>query len=242
LAKVYGDERVHLDYKDVPMNPTSRYRVDHPGWRESATAEVRSIGPQFRAIHGHFAIEKYEDSFPEARRIAWVRHPAAWVISLYYFWQHIETTTNPLVQRLHAGGLSIDEFAQDPLARNQVSSIFLKGTPPEAFAFLGIQEHFEEDSRDLVRMMGWPEADPGVLNPSPEPSYADRRREHYDNDRLIDRLVSLNEGDMALYEAALRIRARRQEQSQARAERPARLIAIREQADRDRRDNHAEVA
>jgi hypothetical protein len=111
------------------MNPLSRYTTDHAGWRAAATAEVAAIGPEIRAVHGHFAIEKYEAAFPEARRIAWVRHPARWVISLYYFWKNIPTTTHPLVRRLHADQISIEEFAQDPTVRNRVSRVFLKGTP-----------------------------------------------------------------------------------------------------------------
>jgi hypothetical protein len=242
LATVYGEEHVLLDYKDVPMNPNSPYQVDHAGWREAATAEVRSIGPEFRAIHGHFSIEKYNDAFPEARRIAWVRHPAAWVISLYFYWKHVETTTNPLVRLLHAGGLSIDDFARHPAARDQVSGIFLRGASPESFDFLGVQEHFEDDSKEIVRMMGWPEADPGFMNKSPEEGYEDRLRELHEDDRLVDRLMALNEGDMAFYEGALKLRARRLEQSRARAEKHARLVAIRERVGSGRREDQIETA
>ena len=243
LAMVYGEEAIFLDYQDVPMNPTSPYQVDHAGWRESATAQVRSVGPEFRAIHGHFAIEKYEDAFPEARRIAWVRHPAAWVISLYFYWKHVETTTNPLVQLLHAGGLSIDDFARHPAARNQVSGVFLKGASPESFDFLGVQEHFDADSKELVQMMGWPEVAPGFLNKSPEEGYDDRLRELREDDRLADRLIALNEGDMAFYEAALRLRARRLDQARARAEKRARRFEIRSKASgQDRGEQSVESA
>ena len=106
LGTIYGDERVFKDYDDLPMNPLSRYNVDRADWRSSASARIRSIGPEFRAIHGHFAIEKYDETFPEARRIAWVRHPASWVISLYFYWRNVPTTTHPLIRRLHSEGLS----------------------------------------------------------------------------------------------------------------------------------------
>jgi Sulfotransferase family len=242
LAKVYGDERIVLDYQDLPMNPLSPYNSDHEAWKVSASAEVQSIGPGFRAVHGHFPVQKYEGAFPEARRIAWVRHPASWVISLYYFWKNVPTTTHPLVQRLHAEDISIDEFAQDPTVRNRISSVFLGGRPLEAFAFLGIQEHFNEDFATLVRMMGWPEIESDVVNESPEPRYSDRRRELYEDDRLIDRLISLNEKDMALYEEALRLRARRLDQAKAQHEKHVRRAAIRAKLDRDRREKSARTA
>jgi hypothetical protein len=242
LATIYGAERVVLDYDDLPMNPLSRYNVDREGWKSSAAAEIGSIGPDFRAIHGHFPVEKYQEAFPEARRIAWVRHPAFWVISLYYFWKNVPTTTHPLVQRLHAENISLDEFAQDPTVRNRISSVFLGGRPLEAFAFLGIQEHFNEDFATLVRMMGWPEIESDVVNESPEPGYGDRLRELYEDDRLIDRLISLNEKDMALYEEALRLRARRLDQTQAQREKHVRRAVIRAKLDRDRREESSRTA
>ncbi len=242
LETVYGAERIVLDYQDLPMNPLSRYHVDHEGWKSSAAAEVRSIGPDFRAIHGHFPVEKYEEVFPEARRIAWVRHPASWVISLYYFWKNVPTTTHPLVRRLHADNISLDEFAQDPTARNRISSVFLGGRPLEAFAFLGIQEHFDEDFGALVRMMGWPQVESCVVNESPEPGYSARIRELHQDARLIDRLISLNEKDMALYEEALRLRARRLDQAKAQHEKHVRHAAIRAKLDSDRQGDSSRIA
>ena len=64
-------------------------------------------------------------------------------------------------------------------------------------------------------MMDWPKADLGFVNRSPEPAYRDCIREIREDDRLVDRLVALNEEDMALYEEALRLRTRRLEQGQA---------------------------
>ena len=213
LTTIYGVDRVFKDYDDYPMNPLSRFNVDRDGWRESAEGQVRGIGPEFRAVHGHFVIEKYRDVFPEARRVAWVRHPAAWVISLYYFWKNgpksHDHKTHPLIRRLHNEDLSLLEFAEDESIRDHVSRVFLGGLPPESYDFLGVQEHFNDDLPDLIRLMGWPELPAGFENRSPEPRYDDRLREIREDPRIIDRLVSLNERDMALYEEALRLRSRR---------------------------------
>jgi hypothetical protein len=79
------------------------------------------------------------------------------------------------------------------------------------------------------------------VNQSPEPSYTDRLRELHEDDRLIDRLISLNEKDMALYEEALALRARRLNQARAEHERHVRRAAIREKLSQERREGSSWV-
>jgi Sulfotransferase family len=244
LFKIYGEAQTRLDYDDAPMNPTMRYNVDHEGWRASADEEIRAIDPGIRAIHGHFAIEKYEGVFPEAPRITWLRHPASWLISLYHFWKNIPPVSNPpshpLVYRIHIDGITFREFIEDPIARNQVSRYYIGTKSLESFAFVGIQEHFDTDVEHLAQLLGWPEIEVESLNRSPDPNYKDRKGELIADDRLIDRILSLNERDMALYEEAVKLRARRLERSKARAEKHARLVALRDA--RARRGDELEVA
>lgn len=209
LTTVYGDARVMRDNDEVPMNPLMPYNVDWQAWRESSSAQVRSIAPEFRAIHGHFAIEKYIDAFPDARRIAWVRHPTSWVISLYFYWKHVAIRKNPLVIRLQDEQMSLEEFAHDPSVRNRVSGCFLKGVPLSDFDFIGVQEHFNDDVRDLVRLMEWRELPLRIENSNPAPGYTDQADKLRKDARLFDRLVSLNEEDMNLYEEALTLRTKR---------------------------------
>jgi hypothetical protein len=249
LTSVYGAERVVLDYDDYVLSPLSLYNTDREAWRASAVAKARAIGPEFRAIQGHFSAQKYMHVFPEARVVTWVRHPVSWVISLYYYWRHWPKYhgydlpfLNPLVRRVGEEQLSLVEFAEDPTVRNPVSRIFLEGTALESLAFVGIQEHFEDDLQTLVRMMGWPEIPVNSINKSPEPSYADRLREHHADRRLIDRLVSLNEADMALYEEALRLRAERLQERQIRSAWDARKAAVRGIVQTHREDRVARPA
>ena len=226
LFQVYGQAQTRLDYDDGPQNPTTRYNVDREGWRASAIEEIRAIDPAIRVIHGHFAIEKYDGVFPEAARITWVRHPVPWLSSLYYFWKNIPPVhnppTHPLIRRIHLDGITFEEFIEDPYARNQVTGIFLGNKPLESFAFVGIQEHFDADLKDLARMMGWPEVVVEPVNRNPEPRYEARLGELFGDRGLIDRIISLNERDMDLYEEAVRLRARRLDQAKARLERRAR--------------------
>ncbi len=193
LNKVYGVEQIFKDYENE---------------------SIESIGPRYRVVHGHFRVGKYNGYFPTAKRVAWVRHPATWVISLYYFWKHIpwevaEKANNPLLTRHLTEELSLLEFAEHPLARNQFTRHFLDGLDLEDFFFVGIQEHFQEELKDLAWMMGWPTFEVGVDNANPQPGYRDRVNQLRSEPGLIQKLESLNEDDMALYERALTIRSRR---------------------------------
>jgi hypothetical protein len=213
LTTLYGADRVFKDYDDYAMNPLSPINRDRPAWRVSADQQIRSMRKEFVVVHGHFAIEKYQGYFPDVRRIAWVRHPAAWMISLFHFWKNkplVHTsTTNPLIRRLQHENLPFAQFIEDPTVRNGVSRIFLGGLPPEEYDFLGVQEHFDEDLGDLIELMGWPALEPGFENKNPAPDYEARLREIHDDPRIFDRLLALNEADMTLYESALKIRSQR---------------------------------
>ncbi len=78
----------------------------------------------------------------------------------------------------------------------------------------GARNTSEDDLQTLAQMMGWPEVPmQSALTQSPEPAYADHVREHHEDRRLIDHLASLYEGDIALYEDALRLRARRHQEA-----------------------------
>jgi hypothetical protein len=209
LDEIYGSEAVLRDYDDTPMNPNAPFHSDRRRWRDQTLAKLQAISPEFRAIHGHFSVRKYNGSFPDARRIAWVRHPVSWLISLYFYWKHAGRVDNPLLCKLQDENIPLLEFAEHPAARDRVSGIFLDGLELDDFFFVGIQEHFDEDLSELTRMMGWPEREIGVENSSPDPAYRDLAHRYRDDRSLTRRIEALNANDMALYERALRLRSRR---------------------------------
>jgi Sulfotransferase family len=216
LRTIYRPEQVYMDYDDKVMNPDSQFNVHHDCWQREAAVQVRAIAIDYSVVHGHFAIFKYAQLLRLCRNIAWVRHPVAWLVSLYYFWKRIPKADHPLVCRLQDEGLSLLEFAEQPLARNRMSHVYLNGLDLEDFCFVGIQEHFQADLRDLTHLMGWPDSEVGVENSSPEPRYHALMDQHLSDKRLIGKLQSLNEDDMELYERALGLRTRRLRQARAR--------------------------
>lgn len=202
LVEVYGVDRIYRDYDYV---------------YERERFETR------RVIHGHFSVAKYHGLFPEARRVTWVRHPVRWIISLYYYekwWPR--TPINHLQCRLHDDDLSLLEYAQHPRARDQVSRYFLYGMDLADFFFVGLTEHFADDLKALARRLGWSEVAPHSDNPNPLPGYAENLQRHLADRPLVRKLEACFEKDMALYERARTLRARRLRRE--RGERPWRAV------------------
>jgi hypothetical protein len=220
LLGLYGAESIHMDYDDWPMNPSSLFHTDRDARRARADEEVRRIGPQSRVVHGHFCAAKYRGVFPEARRIAWVRHPVAWLISLYHFWidrardpqfwaQYPHQASHRMLVRLRDQEISLEEFAEHPEVRDCISRTFLDRVDLDQFFFVGIQEHFREDLRELIGRMGWPQVEVGADNANPARGYHGLVQRYRDDRALMARLEALNAADMDLYERALALRARR---------------------------------
>jgi hypothetical protein len=209
LRQVYRSERLYEDYTDRPLDPQSPFNSDPATWHRERDTLVRHLGPHYRAIHGHFAAIKYQRDFPEARRIVWLREPASWLISLYFFWKNLPRRDNTLHHRLLDEGLSFVEFVELPEAQNRFTRIFLKGAALEEFAFVGLQEHFDEDFQQLARLMAWPDIKPELVNINPEARYRAEIQRFRSDSALMARLAHLNAEDGELYRQAQRLRVQR---------------------------------
>jgi Sulfotransferase family len=208
LRQLYGADLVE-DYTDRPLDPQSRFHAHPRAWRKESDDFARHLGPGYRAVHGHFAAIKYANHFSEARRIVWLREPISWLISLYYFWKNLPRRANTLHHRLLDEGLSFIEFTELPETQNRFSQVFLKETRLDQLDFVGLQEHFDEDFAELVRLMDWPEVVPEFTNANPQPSYREYLRALRSDPALIARLTRLNAEDVELYRQALALRRRR---------------------------------
>jgi len=92
-----------------------------------------------RCIHGHFCPDLLLARYPSALLLTWVRDPVQRVASLYHYWQREPDWRHPLCRTLHAGRLSLLEFARQDAARNEMSRFFGR-LQPEDFSFIGIFE------------------------------------------------------------------------------------------------------
>ncbi|MGF1493849.1 MAG: sulfotransferase family 2 domain-containing protein [Microcoleaceae cyanobacterium] len=131
LLHVYGSEQVLLDYP-----PDRVYRPGEP------------IADSIKVIHGHFALKKYRNHFPEAYRIVWLRHPVFRLISEYFYALTIHDTKNVAHAELFEKNLDIVGFAKLPSMQNHMQR-WLQEIELEDLYFVGLQEFYPQDIDDL---------------------------------------------------------------------------------------------
>lgn len=200
LQTVYGKAAVAFDYGDRVLDPRSPFQIDPEGWRAEAERHATDIPAVTRVVHGHFGGAKYDRTFPEARKIVWLREPVARLVSHYYYWLDLPPTPHSLHQRLLNERLSLLEFARLDGMRNVLSRIFLRDCHLEDFAFVGIQERFSDDLQRLAGLLGWPEGLPvGEENRNAHAGYGARTLSRVEREEI----AALNAEDAALYQEAL---------------------------------------
>ena len=199
LNQVYGTQHIYYDYLD-----SSIPRVYQPA----------EIPPEFRVIHGHFPIAKYDDFFPNAKRIIWLRHPVHLLVSLYFYWLHLPLVNDnhTIVGKIQTGRMGIDEFVEQLEVRNVLYQNTC-GKKLSDFYFVGLQEFFQEDLAELKIMLDWPNFQSSYENLNPSPKYHEDIQKAFANQKIIDKLVENNQKDLALYQEALTIRANRRKES-----------------------------
>jgi hypothetical protein len=184
-----AEGRVVWDYDDRPLAPAAPWVRLHRALRRV------SLPADTRAVHGHFVASKYRRRYPDASYVTWLRDPVERVASHYHYWRREPDPKNATCRKLLEEDLSLVSFAALPEMR-EVHRRFLGGVPLEAFAFVGITEHFDEGMARFRRLFC-----PGVTveagrqNANPE-----RKGERYDLDPGIrERIAALNPEDVALY-------------------------------------------
>ena len=202
LARIYGKSYLG-EHEDQPMDPAMLFQKDFATWKDEQ--DRKPAAPGIRCIHGHFWAGKYDKQAPDAKRITWLRHPIKRLVSHYYFWLTKPELPHSLHKYFIENKLSLVEFAQLPQLRNIMQSIFLRDRTLDEFDFVGIQEHFQEDLDWLCQHMKWPRQ---TMPEERRTVHKDYKPEALDPD-TEKKLRALNEADLALYEAALQMRARR---------------------------------
>lgn len=205
LKNVYSEEKVFRDYSGKnPFKPKELDKVAH----------------EFQVIHGHFRAKRYENHFPTAKRITWLRHPLFRFISFYYFWMNLPCDENaaPLHKYAQQNNLSLLELAEHPVMKYDMMSSFVEGRALEDYSFIGIQEFFLEDLLELGEQLNWPQKilqHIGQLAPNtnPEPHYLKYVNEVLSDRFLVSRLTDILEADYELYQSALEMRANRRSES-----------------------------
>lgn len=197
LRQVYNPDEIFFDY---PHKGNNRNRM------------LIQPKPEVRIIHGHFPAPKYNQKFPEAKKIIWLRNPIKRLISLYFFWKtwQILVANDELnLEQLKDANLSFIEFAEKPEMQNLIKLNFVQNEKLIDFYFVGIHEFFTEDLHELKVMLNWPEFELETQNTNPYPEYKSLLEEVLSNQEIVQKVSALNQEDLELYQEALSLREKR---------------------------------
>ncbi len=200
LNQIYGKENIYFDY--IPP----KY-VKH---------EPSDLPHNFRVIHGHFNILKYDYLPAQAKKIIWLRHPIHIVISLYFYWLHVPLVDiyqyHEIVRDVKMLNINLDEFVEHGAAKNLISQ-HISDKKINDFDFVGVQEFFLEDLADLQKMLNWSDFRIEEKNTNPNPKYQEELESIFSQKTLIEKIIRNNQEDLEIYQEALRLRAERRKES-----------------------------
>lgn len=191
LLRVYGPEGVFLDY---------RYEKNYQ------RQFMKEGDSKVKVIHGHFPGAKYENKFPNAKRIIWLREPVKFLISYYYFVTVYRRTE--FYNLLQKKKLSFLEFVEIPKAQN-IMSRYVRNMKLKDFYFVGIQDFFAEDLEELKTQLSWPDVKISKENNNPYSDYQRIQKEVLSDRAILEKIYSLNSKDVELYQKALSLREKR---------------------------------
>ncbi|MGD1808713.1 sulfotransferase family 2 domain-containing protein [Dapis sp. BLCC M126] len=202
LRQIYHPEEIFFDY---PHRGDLRHKM------------LTNPKPGVKVIHGHFPGDKYDNKFPEYRKIIWLRDPIKRLISLYFFWKTWQILVESDAENLapvKESNLTFREFAEKPEMQNLIKSKFVQGQKLTDFYFVGIQEFFSQDLHELKVMLNWPEYELETQNTNPYPEYQLLLEEVLSNQQILNQVSAINYKDIELYQEALSIREKRRKISQ----------------------------
>lgn len=194
LRQIYHLEEIFFDY---PHRGELRHKM------------LTNPKPGIKVIHGHFPSNKYDDKFPEFRKIIWLRDPIKRLISFYFFWKTWQLLVESDAENLapvRESNLTFIEFAEKPEMQNVIKSKFVQEQKLTAFDFVGIQEFFREDLDELKVMLNWPEYQLETQNTNPYPEYKSLLEEVLSSQEIVDKISTINQQDISLYREALSLR------------------------------------
>lgn len=165
LSTALGDGSVLADYGEDPCDPNSPRNLDPTGY--FARSLVLPSG--YRAVHGHFHIQKYAN-VRDPLRVTFVRHPVDTLHSIYTYWKTLGPGRHALHDYFLTHRLDIYETAKLPLLRHILTRNYFEAVDMKSFHFIGRFESFSSDLSRLSEMLGIPFAPNIHLNKLAKPS------------------------------------------------------------------------
>jgi hypothetical protein len=192
----FGQDAVHLDYSDDPVDPCSNFNIDPDASFEQA--RLVSTNPNIRVVHGHFNPEKYH-LVDGAKRITFLRHPVDNLISIYFFWKNCTDRGHALFEYARTRNLSLLEVARLPAIRYLFSRTYFGGVDLRTFDFVGFFDTYSADVKVLsdILNVSLPEV---RTNTNRYPNYADEVAAILSDKRTMALLNDYLREDIRFYE------------------------------------------
>lgn len=160
---------------------------------------------KYPVVHGHLFFNQLQPfATPSTKWITWLRHPVDRVLSNYFFY-----CTNGYVTRKKKDPdlrlLTLEEYVHRPRKRN-VMTRFLGDMELRDIFFVGLQEQFAADLRNLSEQLKWqlPE-DYYQMRINVNASKPELPKSSSKNIREV--IASLNAEDMYLYQEVKKLKA-----------------------------------
>jgi len=185
LAELYG-EKLWLNYGTIFCREQYRERL---------------VPADVACVHGHFLADAFDG--PEAGAgstlITWVRHPVDRVVSNYYHFLRSPDMRDDCCRALYERRLGLREFAELDWMRNEATR-YLAGKSVDAFAFVGVAEHFEDSLGVFADDFGWPGS---LAAPRVNTNPARTTDSYVLADEDYEHILGLNTLDLAWYQRAV---------------------------------------
>ena len=122
-------------------------------WKREISAKA-SIPNGTECLHGHFEFDAFDEIYPEALKITWLRDPVDRTISLYNHIMNKPDPDNDIIMEVHHSKPSLIDFSSIPWVSNNALN-YLGGSKPEDFAFIGFLESFSESLSRCTKLLNW---------------------------------------------------------------------------------------
>ncbi|MBT5717013.1 MAG: hypothetical protein HOI70_08875, partial [Opitutae bacterium] len=105
-------------------------------------------------VHGHLIADVYQEVFPDAKLITWLRNPVDRTVSLYHHILNNPDPENHLHKEMLLGNLNLLDFSELEWARNQ-SLFWIGNRNPEDFKFIGFLENKQASIVKCAAALNW---------------------------------------------------------------------------------------